>query len=688
MPAEDIAHLVGRRGRPYAVALGAGPEPSEIIARLGSPLPLAVLWGRWFGGGAVVLRDPLCWVTPEYAEDAFPYVDVEPELDRDGMDETLLAGGWLAQLGYAPHHSAVGFFDHLLRWQPARGWVFEALGLEGREGELERALDRARSLVAGASTAPTSSRPAFALSPFTSSPLAQETHLRGVEEVIGRIERGDFYQLNLCTRLRANLSGSVPAVFARGADRLRPTYGAMIDSGGGSSLISFSPELFLEVHRDQVRTAPIKGTSPTRDDPDGSGLARSRKDVAENIMITDLMRNDLSRVCRPGTVRVERLLDLQAHPGVWHLVSVVAGELMAGTSRADLLHATFPPGSVTGAPKISAQGGIATLEPEPRGAYTGALGFLTPAAGAEFSVIIRTFEVTGRQVELGVGGGITVDSAPVREWYECLDKARPLVQAVDADLAAELRSPPPPIPDALRDRGLFETLLSRDGTVLRLAAHLARLDRSCRELYGWSVPEDLAARVQQVADDGPRADRTRLRVQAVPGDGRMRITVEAWAAPPPPTSLRLIRRTRPAWSWRHKWAERTALGEADLIGVVASSDHQVWPYFLSPVGHLAETSRGNLCVLGSDDVWRTPPEDEHVLPGVTRRALLRVWTDLGRPYRIGHVAPGELRDARAVVSTSSISGLVLVDQVDDHRMAAPAGVLEELAEMSRRLGFG
>ena len=686
MPAEDIARLVARPGRPYAVALGVGPEPAEVIARLRSPRPLAVLWGEWFGGGAVVLRDPLCWVTPEHAEAAFPYVDVQPELDLVGTEEALVGGGWLAQLGYAPHRSALGFFDHLLRWHPARGWVFETLGLQGREGELERALDRARSLVAGVGTTPSSSRPPFKLSPFTSAPLAQATHLRGVEEAIGRIERGDFYQLNLCTRLRATLSGSASAVFAAGADRLRPTYGAMIDSGDGSSLISFSPELFLAVHDDHVRTAPIKGTSPTRDDPDGSGLARSRKDAAENIMITDLMRNDLSRVCRPGTVRVERLLDLQAHPGVWHLVSLVEGELVSGTNRADLLHATFPPGSVTGAPKISAQSGIAALEPEPRGAYTGALGFLTPAAGAELSVIIRTFEVTGSQVELGVGGGITVDSVPMREWYECLDKARPLVQAVDADLAGQLRDPPPPIPDVLRDGGLIETLLSRDGTVLRLAAHLARLDRSCRELYGWSVPEDLAARVQQAAD-GARADRTRLRVRAEPADGVMRFSVESWAAPPPPRRLRLVRRIRPAWSWRHKWAERTALGEADLLRAGGSADDQVWPYFVSPEGHVAETSRGNLCLLGPDDVWRTPPEDEHVLPGVTRRALLRVWTDLGRPYRIEYIAPDELRTARAVVSTSSISGLVLVDQVDNLLLTAPSGVVEQVAQVNRRLGF-
>ena len=201
-------------------------------------------------------------------------------------------------------------------------------------------------------------------------------------------------------------------------------------------------------------------------------------------MIVDLMRNDLSRVCRPGTVAVEELLGVQPHPGVWHLVSTVHGELADGVGTADLLPATFPPGSVTGAPKLAAEQGIAALETEPRGAYTGSLGLVSPAAGTDLSVIIRTFETTGDRLELGVGGGITADSVPIREWYECLHKAAPLVTAAGARLADDLADEPGPPDPGLVAAGVFESVLVVRGEAVRLAGHLARLDRSCRELYG------------------------------------------------------------------------------------------------------------------------------------------------------------------------------------------------------------
>ena len=146
-------------------------------------------------------------------------------------------------------------------------------------------------------------------------------------------------------------------------------------------------------------------------------------------MIVDLMRNDLSRVCRPGTVEVDGPAQLQPHPGVWHLVSTVTGRLVAGVGTAELLRATFPPGSVTGAPKILRAARIAEFESESRGAYTGAFGLLSPWRGAELQRRHPDPRTARRQLPLGVGGGITVDSVPVAEWAECLHKAAPLVTA-------------------------------------------------------------------------------------------------------------------------------------------------------------------------------------------------------------------------------------------------------------------
>jgi para-aminobenzoate synthetase component 1 len=190
-----------------------------------------------------------------------------------------------------------------------------------------------------------------------------------------------------------------------------------------------SPELFLSRHGNLVRSTPIKGTLPRRDAADdvlARRLRESEKDVAENVMITDLVRNDLGRVCEVGSVRVPDLLSVRAAPGVWHLESTVEGRLAAGLTDEDLLRATFPPGSVSGAPKIRALDLIAELEPVARGVYSGAVGLVSPVAGLELNVAIRTLEIHAGRVELGVGGGITADSDPAAEWQECLHKAAPL----------------------------------------------------------------------------------------------------------------------------------------------------------------------------------------------------------------------------------------------------------------------
>lgn len=677
--------VAGRTGRPYAVELGPGAAPAQVIRRLNRPGPAAALWGRWFGGGVIVLPEPLVATRVRHAEDAFDVLDQQPDL-AGGSGRGPLGGGWLACLGYSPGYSWIGFFDHLWRHRPGSGWSFESLGLVGREAAGRESLARLEHLVAAAGDGRhTELR---TTEPFSARPDALMAHLRGVESVIAGIERGEFYQLNLCTRLRSRLNASVakPGVaadlFAGAADRLRPSYGAMIDFGDGRAVVSLSPELFWLEHDHHVRTAPIKGTSPIAQDPAGELLAGSAKDVAENIMITDLMRNDLSRVCRPGTVTVERLLDLERHPGVWHLVSSVGGDLVPGTRRGDLLRATFPPGSVTGAPKLSATAGIAATETEERGVYTGAIGLLTPQEGGELSVAIRTFEIDGHEIELGVGGGITVDSVGIREWYECLHKAEPLVQTLGADLAPDLRRPPPPLPDRLRAGGLIETMLARDGRVLRLAAHLARLDRSCRELYGFAAPVDLAGRVQEIAGREEPGARTRIRAQIGPDQV---VIVEAWPTGPPLRRLRLVRRTRPDWCWRHKWADRAAL--VDHSATSAGGQLLTLPYFLTPDGHLAESSRGNLCLLRADGVWISPPESEHVLPGVTRRDLLRELSERGERLRIDDLRPPDLLEARALLHCSSISGIVIVERLDDHRWAAAPELVTLVADLNVALGI-
>ena len=213
--------------------------------------------------------------------------------------------------------------------------------------------------------------------------------------------------------------------FAEAVTRTTPARAAFL-AGDWGAVASLSPELFLRRSGDRVSSSPIKGTLPLHADPED--LRASGKDVAENIMIVDLVRNDLGRVARAGSVTVPELLAVRPAPGVWHLVSTVSAQVPAGLANRELLVAAFPPASVTGAPKDRARQLLSLWEPHRRGVYCGTLGLASPVAGCELNVAIRTveFDPAGRAV-LGVGGGITADSDPEAEWQECLHKAAPVV---------------------------------------------------------------------------------------------------------------------------------------------------------------------------------------------------------------------------------------------------------------------
>jgi para-aminobenzoate synthetase component 1 len=203
--------------------------------------------------------------------------------------------------------------------------------------------------------------------------------------------------------------------------------------------MSASPERFLRVdEHGRVETRPIKGTrprglGPMHDAALGRALAESDKDRAENVMIVDLLRNDLSRVCRPGSVRVPELFALEQHPTVHHLVSTVVGELETGCDAVDLLRAAFPGGSITGAPKVRAMEIIAELEPSRRGVYCGSIGYVSTTGAMDTSIVIRTYLALRGRVYFQAGGGIVADSDPELEYRETLDKARALIAALSRE---------------------------------------------------------------------------------------------------------------------------------------------------------------------------------------------------------------------------------------------------------------
>ena len=262
------------------------------------------------------------------------------------------------------------------------------------------------------------------------SSLSQTDFGDRVEKIRDAIAAGDVYQVNLTRRLSAPIDrdSSMLALGERLADGNPAPFAAVIElPDAGIRLASASPELFLSRNGRHVRSSPIKGTTSTAGD-------FSEKDCAENIMIVDLVRNDLGRVCRPGSVHVPALLERQHHPGLDHLVSTVEGELVPETTWADLLDATFAPGSVTGAPKIAAIKQIRSLEPIDRDLYCGAIGWVDADRDVgELNVAIRTFWVSDDQLCFGTGGAITWDSTAEDEWAETELKARRLIALASSD---------------------------------------------------------------------------------------------------------------------------------------------------------------------------------------------------------------------------------------------------------------
>jgi para-aminobenzoate synthetase component I len=419
---------VSHNGRVRLVAkvVGAGKAAGEVLRLLEKRgRGAAGLCGEWFGSKAV-LAPEVRLTAVNGVDEAFGMPSRQPEVR--GAVPGAVGGGWFGYLSYdlvdpsgraaALPKAAWGWADHVLRLDGEGRWWFEALVEDGQPDPDELAAEFEALLAAEAPL------PDWTATELDRPPPAE--HQDAVKACVHAIEAGELFQANICARFAGTFDGSPAALFAEGVRTLEPRRAAYL-SGGWGAIVSFSPELFLARQGDHVRSTPIKGTLPRRGPEDEhlrQRLRESAKDVAENVMITDLVRNDLGRVCATGTVRVPELLRVRPAPGVWHLESTVEGRLVGDDT--DLLPALFPPGSVTGAPKIRALDLIAELEPSPRGVYTGAIGLASPLAGLELNVAIRTFELHSGRIWLGVGGGITADSDPQAEWQECLHKAAPL----------------------------------------------------------------------------------------------------------------------------------------------------------------------------------------------------------------------------------------------------------------------
>ncbi len=479
--------------------------------------------------------------------------------------------------------------------------------------------------------------------PAASGPFVADVHRAhgsewyqdGVEQIRRMIETGDVYQVNLTDRVRCRLTADPFDLYRSMVATQGGAFNAFIDLGE-AVVISASPELFLEIDADTVVTRPMKGTRrrhgrPERDHEMATELLASQKDLAENVMIVDLLRNDLTRVSSPGGVSVPELFSVERYETVWQLTSTVAARLRPDVGLLDIFRAAFPCGSITGAPKVSAMHAIATLEPSPRGLYCGAIGMISPSVAGErpssiWSVAIRTAVVataTG-ELEFGSGGGITYDSVPADEDDELESKTDVLRRARTAF-------------------ELFETLRLDAHGVHRLAPHLRRLAASA-DYFGF--PYDTAKIASQVvALPTPRTPH-RLRI-VLERSGRHR--VETYPLDELPAQVRLavsVERVSSSDPFLcHKTTRRAvyeraraAHPEADDVLLINERDEVV------------ETTIANL-LYRMDGRWYTPPLTSGGLPGIGRQALVADHTVSERVLPLD-----ELRECAEFAVVNSLRG--------------------------------
>jgi para-aminobenzoate synthetase/4-amino-4-deoxychorismate lyase len=666
------------------VPLAVRREPfGACLLMRGDERPFA-LTGEWAGGGALIGSEPISVAAPD--EDPFAVLERQPAVgaaleqwpdgsapETDVQPPEAVGGGWFGYLGYnlggliervppPPPRPRVmpgfelAFYDHLLRLDRTGRWWFEALWTAGRDAELRRRFELLRARLLGGP----SPRRRCSVGAFAAVAPGPAGHLVAVRDCRDRIASGEIFQANVCMRLEAGFSGDPLDLFAKAAGALDPPFAALV-VGGRGAVCSLSPELFLRRREREVVTHPIKGTAARGGvgvDDGRERLACSEKDRAENVMIVDLMRNDLGRVCEPGTIEVDELAVPHPAPGVWHLVSAVSGRLRAGMGDRALLRAAFPPGSVTGAPKIQAMRVIAELEATGREAYTGAVGYASPLGGLELNVAIRTLELAGDRVWLGVGGGIVADSRPETELRECMLKAAPIVAAAGGELVAErpagsarrrlgagLDSGDRPDPDL----GVFEPVLVRDRVPIAIDAHLDRLERSVGELYGGSLSADVAERV---AFEALAWASGRLRVIAVAQPGGQ-IAVEVVAGPlaperpQGPTPLRPV--VLPGGLGAHKWRDRRLLDRLSGAGSAT-------PLIVDLDGAVLEAGYANVLAAEGERLI-TPALDGRLLPGTTRARLISSLRRTGVEVSEQPVILDRLLAADAILLSSSIRGV-------------------------------
>jgi para-aminobenzoate synthetase/4-amino-4-deoxychorismate lyase len=464
--------------------------------------------------------------------------------------------------------------------------------------------------------------------------ISEDEYYAKIQEIKQYIAGGETYQVNFTDSVRVATRLTAELAFGTLLQRQPVAYSALLNVSG-HHILSLSPELFFRIDGDRIVTRPMKGTMPrgldvAEDEGAARRLHRDEKNRSEHVMIVDLLRNDLGRICTMGSVRVEDIFSVERYETLLQMTSTVTGTLRRGLSYYEIFKAMFPSGSITGAPKIRTMQIIRELEQLPRGIYTGAIGHISPDRSSTFNVAIRTLVLKDGEARMGVGGGIVADSVPSDEYRECLLKTAFLVGPA-------------------RNFQLIETMLW-DGDFFLLAMHLDRLESSA-EYFSFSCDRDaIAAQLMEASNLFRPEQRCRVRL-LLDASGKVNVTATKCPLDAPTGFVRLSpeRTSSKDVFRRHKttqrnlyeiqYAEATANGFDDTI-------------FLNEREEITEGAISNIFIRKSGRLL-TPSLYSGVLPGVFRRHLLE--TTAGAVELVLKLS--DLQSADAVFLCNSVRGL-------------------------------
>lgn len=470
--------------------------------------------------------------------------------------------------------------------------------------------------------------------------LSQADYAKGFDVIQKNIKDGNTYQINFTTKFKFDCEGRDLALYQSLRARQKVEFGAILKFSE-YSVLSISPELFFKKHGQRIESKPMKGTFARHSDPiqDQAVIDFMRHDdktLSENVMIVDLIRNDMSRITQPGSVSVKNLFEIQSYETVHQMISTVTGKVDSDISVETIFTNLFPCGSITGAPKISTMQIIESLEKEPRGVYTGAIGYITPENDMCFNVPIRTVVLNhDGQAELGVGGGIIHGSVCEEEYNECLLKAKFLT--------------------SIQTYQLIESMLwdAQSQAIVRLDKHIERLEKSARSLNFSLDVEQVRRSLTDLVNHIPVDSKIRILVHKA---GKYEMTHSPIDAPSLETKyIQLSTQKMDANNilLRHKTTERQVYDEEFAK---ASNNGCYDVLFMNVHDEITECSRHNIFIV-KDGQWYTPPIDAGLLGGVKRAELIE---ELADQCTVKSLKLDDVLSADQIFLTNSVRGLVEV----------------------------